>query len=63
MRLLLVDEEADELEKVGDVARDQAAALPGRVAELLEIAAASLADLMRTGGIKATFPQQRDDAG
>jgi len=44
---------ADELETVGDVARDQAAALPGRVAGLLEIAAAGLPDLMRTGGIKA----------
>src|SRR5262249_46030609 len=43
---------ADELETVGDVARDQAAALPGRVAGLLEIAAAGLPDLMRTGGIK-----------
>ena len=61
MGLLAVDQFTNELEEVGDVPRNQTAALSGRIAELIEITAASLGDLVGSHGIEAALSEQCHD--
>ncbi len=60
---LTVDQRADELEEVRYVAGDQAAPLLGRIAELLEIAPASVTDFMGSSRVEPTLSKQCHDSG
>ena len=63
MGLLAIDELANELEKIGDVPRDQTAAFASRVAKLLEITPAAQAGLVGPGRVEAARAKHSHDPG